>query len=101
MTYLLIIATGYGDIMAFTFQSIIHIGGNSADAHNMKARLAFVAVCMGMVFTNIFRPMMEDGNRPNQKEKDKNRWKKIKKGKNRQKQPTAHNHLIIKQIKAV
>lgn len=64
MTYLLIIATGYGDIMAFTLQSIIHIGGNSADAHNMKARLAFVAVCMGMVYTNIFRPMMEDGNRP-------------------------------------
>ena len=56
MTYLLIIATGYGDIMAFTLQSIIHIGGNSADAHNMKARLAFVAVCMGMVYTNIFRP---------------------------------------------
>lgn len=26
MTYLLIIATGYGDIMAFTLQSIIHIG---------------------------------------------------------------------------
>ena len=233
LTYLLIIATGYGDIMAFTLQSIIHIGGNSADAHNMKAilicfyeihkteisatsvilvvtafmwlaysrltrlvrtgilaflfcltmvciyfwehpssitigisffgfalclarkdaspalkhffalclclplleplgsnagpafackgtcllslplalyafdqqgrkllatlssnansnnassnaslaypralRLAFVAVCMGMVYTNIFRPMMEDGNRPNQKEKDKNRWKK-------------------------
>lgn len=46
----------------------------------MKARLAFVAVCMGMVFTNIFRPMMEDGNRPNQKEKDKNRWKKNLKG---------------------
>lgn len=76
MTYLLIIATGYGDIMAFTLRSIIHIGGNSADAHNMKARLAFVAVCMGMVYTNIFRPMMEDGNRPNQKEKDKNRWEK-------------------------
>ena len=253
MTYLLIIATGYGDIMAFTLQSIIHIGGNSADTHNMKAilicfyeihkteisatsvilvvtafmwlaysrltrlmrtgilaflfyltmvciyfwehpssitigisffgfalclaskdaspalkhffalclclplleplgsnagpafackgtcllslplalyafdqqgrkllatlssnansnaslaypralRLAFVAVCMGMVYTNIFRPMMEDGNRPNQKEKDKNRWKKIEKSKNRQKQSKAHNHLIIKQIKAV
>jgi gas vesicle protein len=27
--------------------------------------------------------------------------KKIEKGKNRQKQSTAHNHLIIKQIKAV
>lgn len=68
--------------MAFTLQSIIHIGGNSADAHNMKARLAFVAVCMGMVYTNIFRPIMEDGNRPNQKEKDKNRWeKKLKRAK--------------------
>lgn len=39
LTYLLVIATGYGDIMAFTLQSIIHIGGNSADAHNMKAIL--------------------------------------------------------------
>ena len=39
LTYLLIIATGYGDIMAFTLQSIINIGGNSADAHNMKAIL--------------------------------------------------------------
>ena len=27
--------------------------------------------------------------------------RKIEKGKNRQKQSTAHNHLIIKQIKAV
>ena len=39
LTFLLVIATGYGDIMAFTLQSIINIGGNSADAHNMKAIL--------------------------------------------------------------
>ena len=37
---------------------------NASLAYPRALRLAFVAVCMGMVYTNIFRPMMEDGNRP-------------------------------------
>lgn len=37
VTYVLIVATGYGEIIDFTLDNIINVGGSSSDSHNLKS----------------------------------------------------------------
>lgn len=45
VTYLLVIALGYGDIMRFTIENLLQVGGNSTDSHSLKnVFLCFVEI---------------------------------------------------------